>query len=305
MPDLQPIVVGLDFSEGSEAALVRAADLAERLHARLHLLYAKAVAAPIYGDGDPGEGSTEHYIREFAARALGGKEALDVIGPTAVVRRSEAPADAIVRYAAEVDAGLVVVGTHGRRGVSHLLAGSVAEEVIRRAPCPVVTVPNAVGRTAPGPKAPVLVPIDFSDVNRDALATARLIAEGYGAPVDLVHVVGEPGSASGLFGDVLGMGTALDVVPGVGEGVEPKLRRLDADVRGSSAARYHVCEGRPAREIVALAEEIGAGLIVMATHGLTGWEHALIGSVTEQTLRHAPCPVLSLRRADDEEPPEA
>jgi nucleotide-binding universal stress UspA family protein len=303
MADLQPIVVGLDFSEGSEAALVRAADLAERLHARLHLLYAKAVAAPIHSDSGPGGGSTEHHILEFAARALGGKKALDVIGPTVVVRRSEAPADAIVRYAADVGAGIVVVGTHGRSGVRHLLAGSVAEEVIRRAPCPVLTVPNAAVRTAPGPQVPVLVPVDFTEVNRDALATARLVAEGYGAPIDLVHVLSEPSSSSGLFGDVMGVGTALDVVPGVRKDVEPQLRRLDEDVRGTAAARYHVRDGRPAREIVALAEEIEAGLIVMATHGLTGWEHALIGSVTEQTLRHAPCPVLSLRRT--EEPPAA
>jgi nucleotide-binding universal stress UspA family protein len=305
MSALQPIVVGLDFSEGSEVALVRAADLAERLHASLHLLYAKAVAAPTYGGDGPEEGSTEHHVLDFAARSLGGAEALDVIGPTAVVRRSEAPADAIVRYAADVEAGLVVVGTHGRKGVSHLLAGSVAEEVIRRAPCPVLTVPNAAARTTPGPQAPVLVPVDFSDVNRDALATARLIAEGYDAPVDLVHVLGEPTSPTGLFGDALGLGTALDVVPGVSKDVEPRLRRLDAEVRGTAAARYHVREGRPAREIVALAEELGAGLIVMATHGLTGWEHVLIGSVTEQTLRHAPCPVLSLRRGSDDEGPPA
>ena len=60
--------------------------------------------------------------------------------------------------------------------------------------------------------------------------------------------------------------------------------------------RTIVRRGRPASELVALAEELGSDLIVMSTHGLTGWRRAMLGSVTEEVVRHAPCPVLVVRR---------
>lgn len=295
MTDLQPIVVGLDFSEGSEAALIRAADLAERLHVRLHIVYAAPTMRVEHGDElfDETVQSVEHRVRTFAEVALGGPQGFDVIGPEIVVRRGEAAADAIVRYAVGVGAGLVVIGTHGRRGVRRFLMGSVAEEVVRRAPCPVLAVPLAAARTAPGPNAPVLVPIDFSETNRDAVAAARVVASQFDAPIELVHVVERTGPYPDFYGDIPGLLTFHDTVTDTGGKAEPNLRRFAEENGG--AAQCHVRHGQPQRIIGALAEERGAGLIVMATHGLTGIDHALLGSVTERTLRHAPCPVLALR----------
>lgn len=293
----QPIVVGLDFSEGAEAALVRAADLAERFHAGLHLLHASAPVYSEYGGIQPEHSgnSYENRVRAFAERALGGAEAVDVIGPKVVIRRGEAPADALVRYADEVEAGLVVVGTHGRRGVTHFLVGSVAAEVVRRSACPVLTVPNAAARTAPGPNAPVLVPVDVSAPNADALAAARLVAAQFAAPVELVHVL-EGNAHHRAIPSLLTLNdtvTAGSATEGLDAGAA--LRRFVAEAAEEGAVSTHIRRGRPAREIVDRAREVQAGLIVMATHGLTGLDHAIIGSVTERTLRAAPCPVLSLR----------
>lgn len=302
MTALQPIVVGLDFSAGSEAALLRAADLAERLHARLHIVHAAPTMRVEHGDAlfDETVQSVERRAREFTENALGGAEAFNVIGPEVVVRRGEAAPDAIVRYAKEVGAGLVVLGTHGHRGVRRFLMGSVAEEVVRRSPCPVLTVPNAAARTAPGPSAPVLVPVDFSETNREAVSAAQLIAAQFEAPVELVHVVERTGPYPDFYNNIPGLLTFYDTVPDSEEQVEPHLRRFGEDVGGVTG--YHVRSGRPDRAIAEVAEEVGAGLIVMATHGLTGLDHALIGSVTERTLRRAPCPVLALHAVPTTEP---
>ena len=284
----QPIVVGLDFSEGSEAALVRAADLAERFHAELHLLHASHTVYSEYGGTNPGHhvNSYEVRTRAFAERALGGAEAFDVIGPKIVVRRGEAAPDALLSYADTVGAGLLVVGTHGRRGVRRYLLGSVAAEVARKAPCPVLTVPNAAARTAPGPHAPVLVPVDLSLENESALVAARLIAREFLASVELVHVL--EGTAAHHH-PIPPTDTVTEEVQ-----VGAAMRRIENGAE-SDVVRTHIRRGRPSREIVDLAREIGAGLIVMATRGVTGLDRAISGSVTERTLRAVPCPVLALR----------
>lgn len=239
-------------------------------------------------------------MREFAEAALGGPDALDIIGPEMVVRHGEATPTVIVDYAEEEGAGMIVVGTHGHSGVRRFLTGSVAEDVVRRAACLVITVPNEAARTAPGPNAPVLVPVDFSDPNVAALATARLIADHFKAPIELVHVVEDARPYPEFYRDIPGLLDMFDAWPDPGPEVETHLRRF-VEEEGGDAAGYHVRTGRPDREIADLAEEIGAGLVVMATHGLTGLDHAILGSVTERTLRTAPCPVLSFRTASVEE----
>lgn len=281
---------------------MRAADLAERFHTRLHVVYVHHNVQVHIDAAATREGGAERSlagrVRTFVADALGGRDVLDEVGPEFVVRHGEAPADALIDYVSKIEAGFLVVGSHGRRGVRRLLMGSVAEEVVRRASCPVLTIPNAAARTAPAPGAPVLVPVDFSAPNDDALAVARPMAMQFEAPLVLVHVVEEPGPRPDFYGDIQGL---LPMIAPIVETTMPpsglvavQLRRF-GEQAGVDATNAHVRVGRPDREIVALAEEIGAGLIAMATHGLSGWEHALIGSTTERVLRRAPCPVLSLR----------
>jgi nucleotide-binding universal stress UspA family protein len=123
---VRDILLATDFSEASEPAVRVARDYAYRFGARVHLVH---VAAP----SDPG-----------AAARLGGIAA--TFAPAEVVARvlgGPAPAAAIVGYAREHGIDLIVLGTHGRTGVSHLLLGSIAERVVRTAPCPVLTVPAA------------------------------------------------------------------------------------------------------------------------------------------------------------------
>jgi nucleotide-binding universal stress UspA family protein len=119
------ILFATDFSEASEAAARTALDYARRFGARLHLLHVT------WAGTDP----TMPAGLAKLAKDLG--DSVPVV--TAV--ESGAPAAQIVRYAERKGIGLIVLGTHGRTGVSRALVGSVAERVVRIAPCPVLTVP--------------------------------------------------------------------------------------------------------------------------------------------------------------------
>jgi nucleotide-binding universal stress UspA family protein len=143
---LKNILVATDFSEPSEAALAYGRELARTFTASLTVLHVvENIAARGYG--------TEGFVffdeeaqrnLESAARqqiqALISAEDREVIRADTIVRTSNAPAFAIVDFAKNANIDLIVMGTHGRGGMAHLLMGSVAERVVRTAPCPVLTV---------------------------------------------------------------------------------------------------------------------------------------------------------------------
>ena len=132
----------------------------------------------------------------------------------------------------------------------------------------------------------LLVPVDFSDCSREALAYAEQLAEGFGAEVTILNVVPLNEGILRLGAEQFGL---LDQ-----QLQENQRRKLIALIRESTSlkpARCLVRLGDPVREIVKMAEELSATAIVISTHGLTGVKHALIGSVAEKVVRHARCPV--------------
>lgn len=298
-PDSKVVVCALDFSDCSEAALIQAVDYAERLHGKLHLIHSDPTFHSEFGHVEQAEVVTkglEEQTRAYAIEALGGENVFDVVGPEIVVRRGVYAGDAILQYADEVNADYIILGTHGRRGVRRFIVGSVAEYVVRGANCPVLTVPMVAARSHPGPSAPILVPIDYSEHSRMALREAKEISKGFSAPVELVHVLEDFGIVPHFY--LAGGIVPVNDLPTLRTYADSHLRELDAEVGGEGAAGYRVRSGSAHREIPKYAEEIGAGLIVMATHGLSGVQHALMGSVTERTLRYAKCPLLSVAVRD-------
>jgi nucleotide-binding universal stress UspA family protein len=286
----QTVVCALDVEPGSARALVRAADLAERSHAALHLLHIRphfrARLAHAGAEAHPFEAAVRAYVNE----ALGADDAFDVLAPVVHVAHGEAAADGILRYASAAGADLLVLGTHARQGLGHLLLGSVAADVLRRSAVPVLVVPDQAARTAPGPDAPVLVGTDFSAHTAEALAHARRAARAYAAPVALAHVRDAPAEtlvdphARGPLAPPSGMSSRVEA--------HAALRDLiDAHDLGDGVAR-HVVPGRPAEELVALAHRSHAGLVVVGTHGRRGWDRLRLGSVAEGVARRAECPVL-------------
>jgi nucleotide-binding universal stress UspA family protein len=143
---LKNILVATDFSEASDAALRYGQTLARTFGATLHVLhvtedvYLRAFGSEAYVPSFPG---LQQEVDESARRRLDQLTMdSDGSGPVChkVLRMANSPAAAITAYAAEESIDLLVMGTEGRGGVARLLMGSVAERVVRTAPCPVLTV---------------------------------------------------------------------------------------------------------------------------------------------------------------------
>jgi universal stress protein A len=146
MMTLKNILVATDFSEPSDAALTYGRELAGRFDATLHVLHvAENVYITTFG-ADSFAAVAPNVQEEIEEAARLRLEQLlidsDGSGPrtTPVIRTSASPAFAIIDYAGEQGIDLIVMGTHGRGALAHLLMGSVAEKVVRLAPCPVLTV---------------------------------------------------------------------------------------------------------------------------------------------------------------------
>jgi nucleotide-binding universal stress UspA family protein len=148
------ILHATDFSESAGVAYRVACSLAREHQARLVLLHVVEPPAVAYAGGVilPGPATEVEEIREKLGELAGQAHGLGV--ETRLVEGEPAPA--IVRLASELKCGLIVLGTHGRRGLARLLMGSVAEHVLRKAPCPVLTVRQGESPTLCRPAEPAL-----------------------------------------------------------------------------------------------------------------------------------------------------
>src|SRR5450755_464925 len=137
------ILVAIDFSAGSDEALTQAITLAEQMHADLELVYVLEAGVDVFVAGLTAFDSAPVDLRAGIERQLANRAARvrerGIACRTLVLQGN--PSIEVTRRAREIGADLVVVGTHGRTGLSHVLLGSVAEKVVRRSICPVLTVP--------------------------------------------------------------------------------------------------------------------------------------------------------------------
>jgi universal stress protein A len=144
-----------------------------------------------------------------------------------------------------------------------------------------------------------LVPVDFSDASRLALAAAKVLAAEHGVRLTLLHVH-DPGALRAPASVALGREKVADLEDVMRREVQEELDRVAADFAETAAETVIVEDAAVSQAIVREARERGCDLILIATHGRTGLEHLLIGSVAERVVRHAPCAVLTLRsRAAD------
>lgn len=272
MLQIRRVLFPTDYSETAQRALAFARRLVDLHGAELHVLYAHVPGDDI---NCPTELESEAWLGGGSARIVQAE------------REGDSVAEVILEYAEEHAADVIVMGTHGRRGVQHALLGSVAEKVVRKASCPVLTVPPAAGT---GHVERILAPIDFSEYGTVALAHAGALARTFGARLDVLHVVQEV-----LIPSAYGLEPTGFIGPEVVERSQEALGRFTAQALGTEVDwEAHVRMGYAASDIVRFAEEQAADLIVMATHGWTGLKHFLLGSVTEKVVRHAPCPVFRI-----------
>jgi nucleotide-binding universal stress UspA family protein len=303
MVSIAHILCPTDLSDVSMHAVEQAIAVARWYRARITAQHVYPPPfAPIPGLPAPAERVSDaelERVRLETARAFQGARDAGVEVDVAIdVGR---PAAQILRRAAESGADLLVIGTHGASGVERLVLGSVSERVLRRATCPVLTVPPRGQATVSRPFTRVLCAVDFSEWSLAALEYAFSLAREAKAELTIVHVLewpwAEPPAPSfeALPPD---QAAALREYRRYCE--QRAMARLEslveepAQVAGPLTIR--VSHGKPYVEILRAAEESQADLIVVGVHGRSALDLSFLGSTANQVVRRAQCPVLTLRR---------
>jgi len=303
MLPLKRILCSIDFSDVSYQALEAAIQLAKDFDAELCLLH---IAAPVGREfGVEAYGAVEADAENVVAARNRLAELIAARVPegvrTRTLNRLGNAASEIESAVKEEDADLLVIATRGLTGWRHLVFGSVTERTVRMASCPVLAIHDREDEKEKNSILPfrkILCPTDFSEPSRLAVATASELAGHYGAMLALLHVTWTTSNRlpSGEYEiasyDQLKMSEA-----------HAKLCELIAESTPFTAhAHPFVRMGNTAEEIERAAEAEDADLIVIATHGTSGWHRMFYGSVAEQVLRvtkfpilvvHAPSPVLN------------
>ncbi len=229
-------------------------------------------------------------LRRFAGRARSAGVPIE-----AVLLEGD-PVTEILRYARAMPADLVILGTHGRGGFERWVLGSVTEKVLRKAPCPVLTVPRSAPVPAPADPAVfrrILCPIDFSRTSLRALDYAFSLAKEADAGLVLMH-------ASEAFPDETPVGPLRADVHGYLRELEEVARQrlhglVPEGAREWCKPEILVAPGKPYREILRVAQARETDLIVMGVQGRNALDLMLFGSTTQHVVRQAACPVLTIR----------
>jgi nucleotide-binding universal stress UspA family protein len=230
----------------------------------------------------------EQALREMAERAA--RES-DVLVETEV--REGRTVSEILGLAGGLPADLLVIGTHGRSGFERWLLGSVTEKVMRKAPCPVLTVPPPSETLHPRGSSlfqRILCPVDFPETSRHALRYALSLAQESRTELVVLHALEWPVEQQ------LAMPPWFEM--------EEYRRRLEDDARTRLSAAVPlearvwcrteevIASGKAGREILRTAEERRSDLIVMGVRGRNPIDLAVFGSTTQHVVRGAGCPVL-------------
>lgn len=198
----------------------------------------------------------------------------------------------IVRCARETDTDLIVMGTHGRSGFDRFALGSVAEKVVRKAACPVLTLPPGACRSPQTVTfTNILCPVDFSTDSERALDFAVSLAERTGGSVTVLHVVETLDGEQGLHGPEY----IADIRRRQCQGAQAALHDMATAHARTVVVAEAVALGRPHVEILRVANARSADLIVIGVRGRGAVDLTLFGSTTNQVVRRATCPVLTIR----------
>lgn len=296
---LKHILVGVDFSPGSLAAAVRAAEVAAHHGARLTLVHAATV--PERPEVPESMQSTaDAYLTVLERRLAADRDRLQALREELAASGAEVSQvlvdrfadDALVEAATELGADLLVTGSRDRTGLRRWLLGSVAESVVRTAPCSVL-----VARPGDPDRGfqRIVVGTDFSEQAELALDRALDLAAP-GASLDLAHCfrlafpTEAPDDLPAIGPDPTTLHAQLSA-----DALERGKRLLEDHGRADVTTRFSLRDDTPRHALCDLAEERQADLIVIGSHGRRGLRRALLGSTAEAVVRHAPCSVLVVR----------
>jgi nucleotide-binding universal stress UspA family protein len=283
--EVRNILFATDFSTASERALPFALEFARRYNATLFLAHAvppMPAVVPVEPVPDQTEmlrRGAQHEMERFANVAP-----LRDVPHQAIVMDGEVW-DVIRQIVADKRIDLVVLGTHGRGVLHKLLVGSVAEEIFRTVKCPVLTVgPEVLQSPVPSQKMwRIVFATDFSEGSMHALPYALMFAKEHHSKVTFLHVIAHPGTLPLDTGDELIRESVARMKDFVGEGMEENAPEFVSEF------------GAPGPDIVRIATELEADLLVMGVHAGHHATSHLPWTVASHVLMHARCPVLTVR----------
>ena len=296
---MKHILVPFDFSTCSSAALAVGLEWAHGYGAHLHVIHVEVIRGAVSPKPDVLEKHAATLKEQIEAVINEHSERVGVAFRKSVsysfsVIEDVAACPPLLAYIHEHQIDQVIMGTHGHRGLRRAVLGSVAEETVRFAPCPVLTVhADDLRHSFKEDIKRILVPLDFSASSSHALQRGRELAGVFGAELTLLHVIEDilhpfyiTPEASSIY----------NFQPDLEARARSGLEKLYAATRGPEVpVNYRLIPGNPIQEIVLFAEKKYTDLIVIASHGLTGLDRALLGSVTERVVRMATCPVYTLK----------
>jgi len=277
---IHSILCPTDFSEFAASAFAESVRLARWFGAKVTVVHVMPFAVPIAGDMGyvPLPAETGHVARRAKLEEL--QRFVDATEHTAVpiglVCRQGDPCDEIRAAAQETGADLVVMGTHGRSGFNRLVLGSVTEALLNRPPAPVLTVNRELPRRK-GLFRTVLCATDVSEWSAGTIAVALAIADEGAKRLMVLNVIEHRVESSGGAVEQAALAALHELIPD--------------DARGSYRIDERVTFGESDREILAVAAEEAADLIVLGTRGSGALGH-LFGSTVRRVVRDATCPVM-------------
>jgi len=299
MIQIKKILFPADFSRCANQAFSHAIYLAKKHRAELHIMHVitSFEAYPYISPNEfPNREEIDEILNRNASMLINKLVDKDITGLKNIkrtIKRGISEAPVILDYLKDNDIDLIVMGTHGRRGLNSLFLGSTTEEVVRLSHCPVITIRELKEPiTIESPKR-ILVPIDFSDHSLKALEYAKEIAEIFDSRLQLLHVIEE--TFHPAF-SLSGKSSVFDLIPDIEEKTRNKMKQIAKEAKGPKVDyNIYINGGRVASNIIRFAENKSSNLIIISTHGLTGIEHLVMGSVTEKVIRFANCPVFTIK----------
>jgi nucleotide-binding universal stress UspA family protein len=302
--NIKQILCPTDFSEPSDHAIEQAVVIAGWYKARVTALHVVSpMVAAVPGWASPGgEALDKDELERLRAETAGRFAAATTAGlGLDILVDVGQPAGRILDRAASVPADLIVMGTHGASGFQHLVLGSVTEKVLRRASCPVLTVPPRAQATSRLPFRRLLCAVDFSDSSLAALQYAFSLAQESGAAMTILHVLEWPWEEP--------PSPVLEKLPAEQGFALAEYRRyceksatarleslVPASLRASNPATTRLRNGKPYVQILHVAAEESSDLIVIGVRGRNPLDMTMFGSTANQVVRRAACPVLTLRQ---------
>jgi nucleotide-binding universal stress UspA family protein len=296
------ILLASDGSSHSQLAARVAASIATKTNSELHVAHVGFVPA-MYHPEMRGYASRFETLQQETQQVLD-EEVRQIEAKGKSVARAHLrmgrPDAEVVELAEELEAGLVVVGNRGLGPIKRAVMGSVSSSVVRHAHCPVMVVREDPRHGEPA-EGPIVLAFDGSDEAKLAARAATELSESTGSEVHPIFVLPTPDH---MYGPHF---YSTDIEERLLERARTEARKLldtqSENLRsgGGKVGQTHLATGRPDKEIVELAEEVGAGMIVVGSRGLGGVRRTLVGSVSDSVVRHAHCPVLVMRHGSRSE----